>query len=97
MESSKKDKPPVFSDFVKIGEVLTVDQAIEKLVSFHKLDPENILNEFVSLSDGKEGNTVVFKNSMSKKMASCFSMEVFNKNGNLIGDYLIDKDTGQPT
>ena len=87
-----------FRNFIKLNEKLTIDEAIEKLSSFHNnTNPQNILNAFLNLRDAKKNNegTIIFEEGV-RNGSSCISMRHYNNNGGFISNSLIDEETGQP-
>ena len=87
-----------FRDTVTDGEKLTVDQAIDKLVSFHKgSSVRTVLDAFLNLKNvyEREDVVVIFSKGVNQS-ADCISMTCQNKDGSWISNSLIFAFTGQP-
>jgi len=93
----KKEEFIPFEKFVKLGEKLTKEQAVEILKSFHKTSSEAILAAFGNLRNLKdgEGAIVIFDKSVSNS-SPCIGIECRDKDGKWLSSSLIDQYTGQP-
>jgi len=93
----KKEEFIPFEKFVKLGERLTKEQAVEILKSFHKTSSEAVLAAFFNLRNLKDedGAVVIFKNSLSNG-SHCLGIECEDKDGKWLSSSLIDEYTGQP-
>jgi aspartate carbamoyltransferase regulatory subunit len=101
--NSKEDSID-FKDFIKLDENMTVEQAIEKLSSFHKTSSGNILKAFsdLQIASNKKDVIVTFTRSVNNS-TPCISMRMTNrKNEEAFSSdkieifTLIDMHTGQP-
>jgi len=84
-----------FRDVLTLDEKLTREQAIQKLLSFHKNSSEKaILDAFLNLRN-LCGVTIVFEKSVSKG-APCINMRIYDEAEKWLSSSLIDEHTGQP-
>lgn len=94
---TKKEEFIPFEKFVKLGEKLTKEQAIEVLKSFHKTSSEAILAAFGNLRNLKDKDeaVVIFDTSISNS-SRCLKIECRDKDGKWLSTSLVNEYTGQP-
>lgn len=94
MQEKMPEALPNFGESITLDQLMTPEEAVEKLSAFHKISPENILATFINLRGFTEG-TVEFRESVTSGYP-CIVMEGRDLDGKFIWNHLINTRTGQP-
>ncbi len=95
-KQAPQPRTPKFKEVVELDKPMTIDEAIAKLMEFHKTSRESILSAFFNLNKfvegGNEGTVVFHQGARAESLIIRFT-----RNGKEeISNDLINKYTGQP-
>lgn len=96
-----RERHASFCEFIKVGKSLTVDEAIQKFIAFHKgATRDSVLAAFFNLNKFVEtrGDTVVFDQARGSTYVDALSMRFYRdgKEEDPAHYDLVNKYTGQP-
>lgn len=94
MREASYEKPQNFNEFIELNKEMSIDDAISKLIIFHKSNHENVLKAFMNLRNFTEG-MIRFRESVNSSNP-CIVMEGLDSRGQRVRSELIDLYTGQP-
>ncbi len=87
--------PAKFEDIIKLDTIMSMDEAVSAIATFHNTSHQAVLDAFLNLREAKEDDVVIFGNSISNGR-HCLKIMIYDKNGTCKVFSLIDSDTGHP-
>ena len=97
--SAPQEKKSSFSEFIKLGQELTLQEAVDVFTKFHSNSTQKaVLDAFMNLRLATEQNKnakVVFSKAAGLE-GGILSMKIFDENGKYLSDTKVNEYSGQP-